>query len=77
MISKEAFNAWKEHPVTAYIIKEMQEVRNEVNEALATGAFLNLSDMESTFGNVSKATGYISGLDEFLNYDVDDGGEDA
>lgn len=70
-ISKEAFEEWKEHPVTKEIFSELKKVKKELLEQISTGATLGHS-ADVTHGLTNRMIGHIEGLDQLLGIDFTD-----
>jgi hypothetical protein len=64
-LTKEAFDEWKEHPVTQEIFTALRKVRSELLEKVSTGATLGHT-ADVTHGMTCRAIGHVEGLDQLL-----------
>lgn len=58
---------WQEHPITKKLISALTIRKQELSEALLTGAFL---DEEKALVKISKIVGAISILNEVLSFRI-------
>ena len=65
-ISKEAFDEWKEHPVTKEIFTEIKQTIEALKTNLSEGLTISFS-AEETHGKTSHLVGQIEGLNQLLN----------
>lgn len=65
-LTKEAFDEWKEHPVTREIFKEINQMVDELKNRLSSGLTISFS-AEETHGKTSHLVGQIEGLNQLLN----------
>ena len=67
-LSKEAFDEWKEHPVTREIFTEIKQTIEELKTKLSNGLTIS-SSAEETHGRTSHLVGKIEGLNQLLNFE--------
>lgn len=65
-LTKEAFDEWKEHPVTKEIFNEIQKVKTALLNDVSAGATVGHS-ADVTHGLTNRMIGHIEGLDQLLN----------
>ena len=65
-LTKEAFDEWKEHPVTREIFKEIKNAIEHLKLQLSEGLTISFS-AEETHGKTSHIVGQIEGLNQLLN----------
>lgn len=65
-ISKEAFDEWKEHPVTKEIFKEVNQTIMSLSESIMSGETLSFS-AEDSHGKTNRIVGQIEGLRQLIN----------
>lgn len=65
-LSKEAFDEWKEHPVTIEIFKEIEQTISDLSESIMAGETLSFS-AEDTHGKTHRTVGQIEGLRQLIN----------
>ena len=74
-MSKDEFKLWLDNPTTQKIRELMIESRSDYVRALCEGATL-FNDSSHTQKNTANAIGVITGIDLFLNLQIeDDNGE--
>ena len=73
-IPKDELARWKLDSVSIELTRLMQEEREVLVEAMASGHFLNLENMPGTFGATAKTVGEIEGIDHYFG--IIEGGED-
>ena len=65
-LTKEAFDEWKEHPVTREVFNRIKAVKQELLTQVSTGATLgHMADV--THGLTNRMIGHVEGLDQLLN----------
>ncbi|MHC4413064.1 MAG: hypothetical protein ACYSW6_08875 [Planctomycetota bacterium] len=65
------------HPVTEAVVKELKATRQALREALGEGKYLDQESSQFTSMSYARAVGNIDGLDEFLNVEfVEEGDEE-
>jgi len=67
MVNPEAVQEWKANPVTLAMMELIEQEKQRLMEAMANGHFLNLENMEESFGNTAKFVGKCEGLDTLKN----------
>jgi hypothetical protein len=67
MIHKDRLAQWRDYEMSGQVIKAMQEEKDQLLNAMESGVFVNPSNMEDTFGGITKATGKMEGLNTFFN----------
>ena len=65
-LTKEAFDEWKEHPVTREIFTEINQTIEMLKTNLSNGLTISFSS-EETHGKTSHLVGQIEGLNQLLN----------
>lgn len=75
-LSKEAFDEWKEHPVTKEVFQALKIVKQDLLVKVSTGATLGQS-ADVTHGLTNRMIGHIEGLDQLLGIDFTDEPESA
>lgn len=73
-LSKEAFDEWKEHPVTREVFTALKLVKQDLLEKVATGATLGQS-ADVTHGLTNRMIGHVEGLNQLLKIDFTDEAE--
>jgi len=67
-LTKEAFDEWKEHPVTKEIFTSLEKVKQDLLTNIATGATLgHTSDV--THGLTNRMIGHVEGINQLLEID--------
>lgn len=74
MIPKDLLEEWKHYEITGQVIAAMEKEKERLLTAMELGHFVNPSDMEETFGGVTKASGKMEGLNTF--FEIIGGNED-
>ena len=69
-MNKEQFEEWKSHPVTVEVLKEVDNLRDDLKEALASGT--TLGDEVLT----ARMVGNIEGLNQILNIEYEEAGDE-
>jgi len=67
MINPEAIQEWKVNPVTVQVMALLEKEKNRILESMGNGHFLNLENMEESFGNAAKCIGEIQGISRFFD----------
>ncbi len=67
MINPEALEEWKANPMTRQVMALLNEEKQNLLVSMGMGHFLNLENMEESFGNAAKNVGVIEGIDKFFN----------
>ena len=75
-LTKEAFDEWKEHPVTKEVFTAIQLVRDDLLTKVSTGATLGQS-ADVTHGLTNRMIGHVEGLDQLLSITFTDTEEDS
>lgn len=75
-LSKEAFDEWKEHPVTKEVFTALKLVKQDLLVKISTGATLGQS-ADVTHGLTNRMIGHVEGLDQLLTIDFTDEAEAA
>jgi uncharacterized phage-associated protein len=75
-LTKEAFDEWKEHPVTKEVFSSIKAVKHELLSQVSTGATLGQS-ADVTHGLTNRMIGHVEGLDQLLNITFTDSEEDS
>jgi len=71
-IPKDELARWKLDSVSIELTRMMQEGLDILMEAMASGQFLNLENMQETFGMTAKAAGEIDGINHY--FEIIEGG---
>ena len=66
MITAEQFAEWREQPVTKEIFDALQDVKDDLQERLASGQTIG-QKADDTHGTTNKLVGQIEGLNQLLN----------
>lgn len=77
-LSKEVFDAWKDHPATIAVFNVLRSTRAEQAELLVSGYTLR-DDPGVTAQYTAKLVGIINGMDAILEMQIEDdeeGGEE-
>ena len=75
-IPKDELERWKLDSVSIEVTRLMQEGRDHLMGAIASGQFLNLENMQETFGMSSKVLGEIAGINHYFEIIEGDKDED-
>ena len=67
MINPEAVQEWRANPVTMEMMVLLGKEKQRLLEAMGNGHYLNLENMEESFGNAAKCVGMVEGIDRFFN----------
>jgi len=67
MIPKDLLEDWRTYDITKQVVSAMQKEKDNLTASMQLGHFINTDSMESTFGQISKATGKIEGIEAFFN----------
>lgn len=70
-LTKEAFDEWKEHPVTKEVFAAFTKVKQDLLEAVANGTTLGHT-ADITHGLTNRMIGHVEGLNQLLNADFAD-----
>lgn len=70
-LSKEAFDEWKEHPVTKEVFQALKLVKQDLLVKVSTGATLGQS-ADVTHGLTNRMIGHVEGLNQLLEIDFTD-----
>ena len=62
MINPEAKEEWKSNPVTLEMLVVIEQEKTRLVEAMGNGNFLNLENMQESFGAMAQCIGEIAGL---------------
>ena len=62
-MSPEAKQEWKGSPVTIEMMDILEKEKQRLMEAMGNGNFLNLENMQESFGATAKCIGEIAGID--------------
>jgi len=71
-IPKDELARWKLDSVSIELTRLMQEGLDILMEAMASGQFLNLENMQETFGMTAKALGKKNGINHY--FEIIEGG---
>lgn len=75
-IPKDELERWKLNSVSIEVTRLLQEGRDHLTEAIASGQFLNLENMQETFGMTAKVLGEIDGINHYFEIIEGDKDED-
>jgi len=67
-MTKEAFDEWKDHPVTKEISLAITQVKQDLLEKVSTGVTIGQT-ADETHGMTNRMLGHIEGLDQLLGID--------
>jgi len=67
MINPEALEEWKANPITLQVMKLLEQEKQNLLEGMGNGHFLNLENMEESFGNAAKCVGVVEGISRFFD----------
>jgi len=73
-MNKEQFQEWKSNPTTVEIFKELEQVRDDIKDALCSGQTLNSSSSEM-ISNTARLIGNLEGINQLLNINYEDENE--
>jgi hypothetical protein len=67
-LTKEAFEEWREHPVTKEIYTALEKVKVELLEKMADGITVGQS-ADVTHGLTNRMIGHVQGINQLLGID--------
>jgi hypothetical protein len=64
-LTKEAFEEWKEHPVTKEVFKSLEKVKKDLLASISSGTTLGHT-ADVTHGLTSRMVGHVEGINQLL-----------
>jgi hypothetical protein len=66
-MNPEALEEWRGNPITRQVMELVKEEKQRLLESMGNGHFLNLENMEESFGNAAKCVGVVEGVGMFFS----------